>query len=286
MARSRGVEPVFFDRPAEYREERARIDALTGCIAEHEADLVFAVGGDGTVRLCAEAIAEHDATLAIVPRGAANLVAHGLGLPSRLDAALRVGFGESERLMDVTLANGETSLAMAGMGADAAVVHATPALFKRRLGWLGYAVVALPHLHGSPSEFEIRLDDEAPLRCVAHSVVVANVGLLPGGVTLLPDARPDDGLLDIGILAPDGVLGWAQLGARLVSEHFHLVDDADPTHAHSRVLGRPIEHHQAREVTIRADRVLACEVDGEVIGTSSVMTARVQPAVLRVRVPG
>ncbi len=45
--------------------------------------LVFAVGGDGTVRACATALAHTGAALAIVPRGTANLFARALGVPSR-----------------------------------------------------------------------------------------------------------------------------------------------------------------------------------------------------------
>src|SRR5579859_3047351 len=57
------------------------------------ARLVFAVGGDGTVRACAQALAGTQVPLAIVPRGTANLAARALGLPARLDAALSCGFG-------------------------------------------------------------------------------------------------------------------------------------------------------------------------------------------------
>src|SRR5580700_4062340 len=86
------------------------------------AQLVFAVGGDGTVRACAQALAGSQVPLAIVPRGTANLVATALGIPSSLGAALAVGFGQYERRIDLAVADGITFAAMAGIGLDAAVV--------------------------------------------------------------------------------------------------------------------------------------------------------------------
>ena len=101
------------------------------------AQLVFAVGGDGTVRACAQALAGSQVPLAIVPRGTANLVATALGIPSSLGAALAVGFGQHERRIDLAVADGITFAAMAGIGLDAAVVGATAAGLKGAAGWLG-----------------------------------------------------------------------------------------------------------------------------------------------------
>ena len=101
------------------------------------AQLVFAVGGDGTVRACAQALADSKVPLAIVPRGTANLVATALGIPSSLGAALDVGFGQHERRIDLAIADGTTYAAMAGIGLDAAVVGATAAGLKGTAGWLG-----------------------------------------------------------------------------------------------------------------------------------------------------
>ena len=78
------------------------------------ARLVFAVGGDGTVRACAQALAGTAVPLAIVPRGTANLAARALGVPARLDAALACGLRGHERRIDLATADGITFVAMAG----------------------------------------------------------------------------------------------------------------------------------------------------------------------------
>ena len=219
------------------------------------ASLVFAAGGDGTVRACAEALAGTRVPLAIVPLGTANLTARALGVPARADRAVEAGFDGRDRRIDLALLDGSgldgtgldgtgldgtgldgtghdqpereqpereqrsgternatTFAAMAGIGLDAAVVEAADEQLKRRLGWVAYAVSGVTRLSQPPRDFTLRLDDAEPLRRRARCVVVANAGLLPGGFTLLPGARLDDGLLDVGILAPSGTWGWVRVG--------------------------------------------------------------------------
>jgi len=235
------------------------------------AGLVFAVGGDGTVRACAEALAGTEIPLAIVARGTANLAARALRLPHRLGAALAVGFGGHERRIDLATADGMTFAAMAGLGVDAAVVAAAPAWLKSRAGWLAYAAAGAGLAHGPRATFEISLDG-TPLACAARSVVAGNAGLLPGGFVLLPAARLDDGQLDVGILAPASLLDWGRVA--------HLVLTG------SRRGGRQLLSYRARHVEIRADRELPRQVDGEVIEPGRALTVTVLPAALLVRVPG
>ena len=85
--------------------------------------------------------------------------------------------------------------------------------------------------------FTVRLDGGPPLARLARSVVIGNVGLLPGGFALLPDARLDDGLLDVGILAPAGLPGWGLVARRVVTGSRH--DNPN------------LERYRARRVEIR-----------------------------------
>jgi len=234
------------------------------------AGLVFAVGGDGTVRACAEALAGTAIPLAIVPRGTANLAARALGIPHRLDAALAAGFGGRERRIDLARAEGMTYAAMAGLGVDAEVVAAAPAGLKARAGWLAYAAPGARLAHGPRATFDLSLDG-TPLACAARSVVVGNAGLLPGGFVLLPGARLDDGHLDVGILAPSSLLDWGRVAHRVLTR--------------SRREGRPLLRYRARHVEIRADRDLPRQVDGEVIEPGRALTVTVLPAALLVRTP-
>ena len=263
------------------------------------ARMIVAAGGDGTVRACAQALAGTRVPLAIVPLGTANLAARALGIPPRIGGSLATAFGGQDRRIDLAVAEvaaagaagagaeggagttggagaavgaGElTFAAMAGIGLDAEVVAATSRLLKRRAGWLAYAAAGIAHLPGRGERFTVRLDDGEPLARQARCVVVGNAGLLPGGFTLLPRARLDDGLLDVGILAPAGPAGWLRVAHQVLSG-----GGRD---------GRQLERHQARRVEIRTDTELPREVDGEVITPGHSLTVTLLRRALTVRVP-
>ncbi len=254
------------------------------------ARMVVAAGGDGTVRACAQALAGTQVPLAIVPLGTANLAARALGVPSRIGGALAAGFGGHERRIDLAAvevadavgdeaeAAGGTAdpraltvAAMAGIGLDAEVVAATPRLLKRQAGWASYALAGVTHLAGPGNCFTVRLDDGEPLARRARCVVVGNVGLLPGGFVLLPRAQLDDGLLDVGILAPSGPAGWLRVAHRVLT--------------HSGRDCPQLERHQARRIEIRAGTDLPREVDGEVIAPGRSLTVTLLRSALTVRVP-
>ena len=254
--------------------------AETGVAAANSAaldgiDLVVAVGGDGTVRGCAEGLARTGVPLGVVPHGTANLLARTLRIPGHPRAALAVALavapdaGGVDRTIDLAVADEVPFTAMAGMGLDAAVVAGTR--LKHQFGWLAYAVSGAAHLALPPARFSIRLDSGAPVERTARSVVVGNSGLLPGGFSLLPDARPDDGLLDVGVLAPHGPLGWPRVATRVLARSHH--ED------------RMLERFQARKVEISATTPLPREVDGELVTASHSLTVTVVPSALTVRMP-
>jgi diacylglycerol kinase (ATP) len=241
---------------------------------EAGATLVVVVGGDGTVRACAQALASTDVPLAIVAAGSANLTARALGLPSRLVPALRVAFGGLDRQIDLGSADGAVFAAMAGIGLDAAVVAGAGGLAKRLAGWPAYAAAATWQLPRRPVTFTIRVDGGEPFSRRARCVTVGNSGALPGGFAVMPDARLDDGRLDVVVLAPAGPLGWADVGYRVARGSRR--DD-----------GR-LERFRASTVEIRAaesEAVLPRQVDGELIAPATTLTVRVLPGALLVRVP-
>ena len=235
------------------------------------ADLVVAVGGDGTVRGCAEGLAGTGVPLGVVPHGTANLLARTLHIPGQPKAALAVALaaGSVDWTIDLAVADGVPFTAMAGMGLDAAVVAGTK--LKHQFGWLAYAMSGAVHLALPPVRFTIRLDDGPPIEREARSVVAGNPGLLPGGFSLLPDARLDDGLLDVGVLAPHGPFGWPRLAARVL------------THSHRQ--DRMLERFKARKVEIAAQALLPREVDGELVTAGHALTVAIAPSALTVRMP-
>ncbi|MDA8303121.1 MAG: diacylglycerol kinase family protein [Actinomycetota bacterium] len=242
---------------------------LSSYAGEEGERLVFAVGGDGTVRACAHDLARSGVPLSIVPRGTANLFSRSLDLPVDLEQALRIGFTGDERLVDVAFACGQPFVAMAGIGIDAAVVESTPRFFKQHLGWLGYGTTGLAHLAGPGHEVTLRLDGGEPLTRWAHAVVVGNVGILPGGFTILPGAALDDGLLDVGVLEPKGLSGWLRI-ARLAVTGIETRDH--------------FEHFRAAKVEVEVGEELPRQLDGDLLPPARSLSVEVQERALLVKV--
>jgi diacylglycerol kinase family enzyme len=271
-AAASGWEPSFLETTLDDRGPGQACGAVGA-----GARMVVAAGGDGTVRACAQALAGTQVPLAIVPLGTANLAARALGIPPGTRAALAAAFGGHERRIDLAAAGPAdgagplTFAAMAGIGLDAQVVAATPRVLKRRAGWLAYAVAGAAHLPGPGVWFTVRLDDGEPLARRARCVVVGNAGLLPGGFALLPRARLDDGVLDVGILAPAGAGGWLRVTHRVLTG-----GGRDGPH---------LETHQASRIEISAETRLPREVDGEVITPGRSLTVTLLRCSLTVRVP-
>ena len=270
-ADERGWKPCFM--PTSAVEDGG---ALTRRAVAAGASLVFAAGGDGTVRACAEALAGADVPLAIVPLGTANLTARALGVPARAERAVDAGFDGRDRRIDLarldgTGAGGTVFAAMAGLGLDAAVVGAAGPRLKRRLGWVAYLVSGVARLSLPPYDFTVCLDGAEPLRRRARCVVVANAGLLPGGFTLLPEARLDDGVLDVGILAPGGAWGWVRVAGQVL--------------ARGQRQDSVLDRYQAHRVQVSADVDLPRQVDGEIVTPGRTLGVSVSAGALVVRQP-
>lgn len=259
------------------------------------ADVVVAVGGDGTVRAVAEALVGTDIPLGILPMGTGNLFARNLGLPlgdtpSLMRAILE---GVEERIdvgrLEVERPNaplGETSehvfLVIAGAGFDAEMVAGADDRLKRRVGWLAYFFAAAKHLRERRMSATVSVNGSTPIRGQMRTVLLANVGSLPGGFTLIPDASATDGRLDIATLdARAGLVGWTDLFGTVVAQGAGLrAPDILKAYRASR-----IDHTQAVEVDIRMDQPQKVQIDGEVLGRASAISARVEPGALVVRVP-
>ncbi|MFI5844486.1 diacylglycerol/lipid kinase family protein [Catenuloplanes sp. NPDC051500] len=234
------------------------------------AEIVLVCGGDGTVMACVTALAGTGVAMAVLPAGTGNLLAANLGLTGDLATGLAVVLQGGRRLIDVGTAGDQSFAVMAGMGFDAHMLHATNATAKKHIGWLAYLGGAARHLRGRPMRLRITLDDRPAFRRRARSVIVGNVGRLQGGMRLLHDAKPDDGLLDIAILSPRTLWHWATLGGGLLLRRRRV--------ARMEIL-------TATRIDIRSDREHPRQLDGDLIESGKHLLITVRPRALLLCVP-
>lgn len=182
------------------------------------ADLLFVWGGDGTVQRVIDAVAGSPIALAIVPAGTANLLASNLGIPTDIGEAVRIGLHGRRRTLDVGKVNGERFAVMAGAGLDALMIEQADGGLKDRLGRLAYVWTGARSMRDLRSvKTKIRVDGKTWFEGKATCVLVGNVGRAFGGLDLFPDAAPDDGRLDIGVVTARGMLEWSRTLGRAIA---------------------------------------------------------------------
>lgn len=301
-------EPLWFDTTVEDPGIGQARQAV-----EQGAQVVVAIGGDGTVRAVAEGLAGTSAAMGLIPQGTGNLLARNLDLPlTDVDELLRIALTGKDRPIDVgwlTVVRDESDvsddvaeadpdaaqpqrtpsdaketardhifLVIAGLGFDAAMVADTDEELKARVGWIAYFVAGIKHLHARRMRLQLSFDD-GPWRPVRlRSVLIGNCGRLPGGITLLPDAELDDGWLDIGTIdTRGGLLGWAQLLGEVSMQRFGMMNELP------NKVGR-IDHARVQRIGVRSRDLQAVQVDGDTIGNVLEVSARVDERSLVVRV--
>ncbi|MDO5726372.1 MAG: diacylglycerol kinase family protein [Bowdeniella nasicola] len=302
--------PLWFETTvAQPGEAQAREAVAQG------ASVIVAVGGDGTVRQVAAALVNTGVPLALVPMGTGNLLARNLKIPlgstaeliaaafTGRDALIDVGWlraapltpsearavAASRRFRDLTNAGANVPqanidekhifLVIAGLGFDAAIVAGANDGLKERIGWLAYSLTAVKHLTGRRIEARMWMGDETtPDQLRARTIMFANCGRLPGGVTLLPDARLDDGWMDVATIdATGGLVGWLSVAGTVLLQGIGVrrkAIEVDPG---------TIDFRRCRRVKIYTRYPEAVQVDGDLVGISRQIVARIEPGALLVR---
>jgi len=259
------------------------------------ADVVVAVGGDGTVRAVAEGLAGTGVAMGILPMGTGNLFARNLALPIQDTAAqLRTVLEGADRTVDVGYltvkrafaGHGEDGthvfLVMAGAGIDAEMVDGANPALKRRLGWMAYFFAALEHLGDKRMTATVSIDGGEEVTNEMRTVLLANAGRLPGGLQLIPDASISDGKLDIATIdARAGIVGWTDLFGSVIAQGAGMKQ--------SELLqawrASRIDHARGQRVEITLDSPERVQVDGDGLGRARHITAWIEPGALKVRVP-
>lgn len=239
-------------------------------------DLVLIAGGDGTVRVVAHGLAGSGIPMGIIPAGTGNLLARNLGLPLDIRGALDIALAGHTSPIDMVELSvddhaPERFAVMAGTGLDAMIMDEVDPRLKATIGPASYFVAASKAFGRLPIPLEVTVDGHRTYRRKAMLCIIGNVGELTGGITLIPQARPDDGMLHVYLASPQHLSHWVKVLVRLVTRRARHDDRVDVW--------------PARSVEIRLQNAESYQIDGDVIGEGRVFRAKVLPGALAVRVP-
>lgn len=246
---------------------------LAGAAAEAGADLVLAVGGDGTVNEVARGLLGTDVALGIVPVGSGNGLARALGIPREPEAALAALEAGVRRRMDVGLLNGLPFLNVAGVGFDAAVSEAFHHNRRRGgqrglLGYLGRSLAEIRSYRASPLRLEAGGET---VGLTPFVVTFANGPQYGSGAVINPGGRLDDGRLEVVVFADGPLLSLLAAAPRL------FFGGLERSARYRRI---PAAH-----ATITADAPLPVHRDGDPEPRATRVEVALQPRALAVVVP-
>jgi len=241
-----------------------------------EVDLVIGAGGDGTIRVIADALANTGIPLGLIPAGTGNLLARNLDLALDEETALEIAIAGDTRTIDLILLSvddrpPEHFAVMAGVGVDAVIMNETDPDLKDRIGAGAYVVAAAKAVGRLPLQVTVRVDGGRPFRRQSMLCLVGNVGQLQGRINLIADAEPDDGLLDVYVASPRRLSHWLRVLLRMITRRA-LRDDR-------------VDQLKGKTVTISLEGRDDYQMDGDVIGDCRFLRAEIAPGALLVRVP-
>ncbi len=220
-------------------------------------DGILVVGGDGTCNEVANGLLQTSSRprfLAPLPVGSANDFALCMGVPRDPQAAAQaLAYGRTRRI-DVGCVNGRVFLTIAGCGFDAEVARRVNAWPKVLRGKAVYVAGILKELVAfRPVPMEIRADTRVWIQ-PTFLLAAGNLPCYAGGLRMCPDARSDDGWLDVVVVREVSRVEVVRLLPRLLDG--------------SHIRYPKVEVVRALEVTVQSDRPVALHTDGEFVGTT------------------
>jgi diacylglycerol kinase (ATP) len=290
------AEPLWFETSVADPGQRVTRRAL-----RHGVDLVLVAGGDGTVRAVAEALRGAEVPLGVLPVGTGNLLARNLQLPlNSLEEAIDIAFTGDTRAIDLGVASvtyaderidDHAFLVMAGLGLDAQMIATTRPDLKKQVGWLAYVDAGMRAIpKAEPFRIRYSLGTRNEHHAQVSTILIANCGVLPGNIQFLPDARLDDGILDIAVLQPKGVVGWLKIWRRVTWQNGvlrrsavgrRIIELTDAASGHERAMTTLL----GTDIRIVPEKPQEFELDGDEFGLVKSVFLRADAGALLVRVP-
>lgn len=222
---------------------------------------VVALGGDGTVNevvngLCADLGDDPNPAdlvkLGIIPSGSGNDFAYAAGVPLRLSPAIDRLLQDRTRLVDMGRMNGRLFAYGVGMGFDAEV-NIESRKIKVLRGMLLYFIALLKVLIFQHRSYELEIvADGQQIKQRAMMVSVANGQRYAGAFMVTPEAKIDDGMLNLCVISPVSRLDMLRF-MPLVFKGYH-----------TRL--KQVKTLAAREVKVKSDSPLVSHIDGEIFG--------------------
>jgi YegS/Rv2252/BmrU family lipid kinase len=232
----------------------------------HKPERIIIIGGDGTIKMVAEAIAKEDVILGIIPAGSANGFALDLDLQLTLEKNLEIAFLNQFMEVDIITINGKISIHLSDLGLNAELIKNYEQ--GEIHGKWGYALNTITTLFdsGEPFTAKIKANNET-FRYVAIMIVIANAKKYGTGVVINPNGVMNDGKFELVILKNFDLIIFGQIISG------NMPSDPDD-----------VEIISTDKAKIELDAPVSFQIDGEYCGTETKLDIKILHKQLKVAV--
>ncbi|MBL7867130.1 MAG: YegS/Rv2252/BmrU family lipid kinase [Flavobacterium lindanitolerans] len=234
---------------------------------KNKAERIIIAGGDGTIKMVAEAVENHDVILGILPAGSANGLSVDLNLPDSLEENLEIAFNNNYMEMDMISINGKKSLHLSDIGINAELIKNYENSSIR--GKLGYALQAFNTLAGLKPPFHAIIETHlGRIETEARMVVVANSQKYGTGVAINPNGVMNDGKFEIVILKNLDLIVFS----KILSGNMPVEND-------------DVEIISTDKAVVTTNSPVSFQIDGEYCDEVTRLEVEILPNQMRVAVP-
>ena len=234
---------------------------------KYKPERIIIAGGDGTIKMVAEAMEDQDVILGILPAGSANGLAVDLNLPSALEENLKIAFRNNYMEMDMIVINGKKSLHISDLGLNAALIKNYEKGAIR--GKWGYALQAITTLTDLQEPFMATITaNNKTIECTARMIVIANSQKYGTGVVINPNGEMNDGKFELIILKNLDLIVFG----KIITGNLPM----DP---------EDVEVISTEKATVKTNFPVSFQVDGEYCGEESELHIHILKNKMKVAIP-
>ncbi len=233
-------------------------------VKQHRPERILVAGGDGTIKLVAEAVENETICIGILPLGSANGLANDLDLPFRQEDYLSVALGETTRKIDAILLNDQLGFHISDLGLNAELIKKYEESNFR--GKFGYFLNSIPTLYDTEIPYDFTIDANGKKETYQGVMLAfANSRKYGTGAIVNPKGEMDDGKFEILLFKKIDI--------------FEIIKSLQRENAFSE---DSIKTIVTTEATITTNHPVGFQIDGEYQKAVKKVKAKIAPSKLEI----
>ncbi len=265
------IDKDLFDYHISLTEYAGHAEELAKESVKDGFDIVTAVGGDGTINEIAKCLIDTDVTLAIIPFGSGNGLAHHLKLPLNIEKAIKevINNGFVTKIDTATI-NDRPFISIAGIGFDALVADSFSKDPNRGLKTY-LKIITEEYPFFEPEQYKMSFDDTNTIDCTPLFISFANANQFGFNAAISPKASLNDGFLDVCVFRKPYLIEVPIVAGMMMTQ---MIDKSNY-----------VDIYKAKKINVIRNKSGIANVDGEVVNMEKDIEVKIKELSLNVLIP-